>query len=89
MADDKVKEFRESILSKLAIIAEQSDLIGREASRVRHSRGKMYRSLKPRSGMYIRHSEDGFFQVEYIDGKGEKYEIKVQKKEDSPSLFSL
>lgn len=90
MADDKVKEFRESILSKLVIIAEQADLVDAEVSKIHHSRGMVYRSLQPKSGMSIVHSDSHYFMADYIDKNGTQYEIQIRKrerKENTPSLF--
>lgn len=57
---------REFVLSKLAHMASAADEISQTVGGLEHPRGRLHDCLKPKSGMYLVHSE-GSFTAEYRD----------------------
>ena len=74
-----IEEQRKKIISKLVKIIKASDEINTEMQNISHSKKDIaYKSLKPKSGMYIVHSSNGFTAECNIDGK--RYEIKIYQR---------
>jgi hypothetical protein len=78
MVSEKVRKLRENVLSELSDIVETSIKVGKEMEDVPHPRGMAYRSLKPKSGMFVIHSDDGV-SARYQHTDGQWYQININK----------
>jgi len=74
---ESVEKLRADILSRLARIVEESEGINSAMQDVPHRNGVVSRSLKPKSHMYITHTEAGFL-TGYIGNDGKIYQINIQ-----------
>jgi len=79
MDKEQLEAQRSRLLSHLSDIAEVAERIGQEMEAVAHPRGIAFRSLKPQSGMYIVHTNQGF-RARYQHSDGNWYEVDFHRR---------
>jgi len=77
MTDKQDVDKRLRILSTLRGIVEASKLIGDEMQNIRHEGGIAHKSLKPKSGMYALHDNNGGIYAKFQDTNGEWYKVEI------------
>jgi len=85
MNKKQLEEQREKLRSQLQIIVTAADIVEKEMATLEHPRGRVYRSLKHKSGDYIVHSKRGFM-AHYTDANGTKYEIQIYRDDKNLQL---
>lgn len=76
MADKRIEQKRRRIRELLATIVDSYHQIDREMGKEKPSRGVVHRSLRPRPGDYICHSDEGISCV-YTHSDGHSYSIQI------------